>query len=179
MPAEFHGHVFIACSLDGFIAREDGDIKWLTERGDPGSTADTGYDAFIETVDGLIIGRGTWDAVLEMDQYWYAGQRVLVVSNTLAAEDITHEGATVHRSIEDAIATFTGEGRSNAYVDGGKLIQEFLRRGLVESLVITRVPVLLGSGAPLFGPLDADINLELTEQRELGSGFVQQSYKVI
>jgi dihydrofolate reductase len=83
---------------------------------------------------------------------------------------------SVHKTIEDAVETFLGEGRSNAYVDGGKLIQGFLRAGLIESMIITRAPVLIGQGAPLFGTLDGDIELRHQETKVLGGGFVQSRY---
>src|SRR3954465_411173 len=129
MPTAFHGHVFIGVSFDGFIARRDGDIKWLTERGLEFDT--TGFAEFMARMDGLIIGRATYKTVAEMDEWPYADKRVLVVSTTLAPSAASRDSVSVCSSVASALDQFESEGRSHAYVDGGKLIQSFLREGLI------------------------------------------------
>lgn len=173
------GHVFIATSLDGFIAREDGDIGWLLDRDDPAE--DHGYDAFIATIDAIVMGRGSYETVRDMRPWPYA-RPVLVMSSTLADQPPPEgaEGAVrfTGKTPAQAMAMLEAEGRRRVYVDGGRLIQSFLREGLVADMVITRVPVLLGQGRSLFGPLAAD--LPLVHESTLGfpSGLVQSRYRV-
>ena len=171
----FDASVFVGTSLDGFIAREDGDFSWLLGAGE--KLGDTGYAAFAATVDALVIGRNTYDVVAAFEEWPYTDKRVLVLSTTLTevAEPLT----TVHRSLSDAVATLESERKRHVYVDGGQVIQEFLRAGLVSDLTISRAPILLGSGIPLFGRLDHDVQLELVSLRDMGEGFVQSKYRVV
>ena len=174
MKANFVASVFVGTSLDGFIARKDGDIEWLTGLGlDMG---ETGYDEFFASVDALVVGRNTYDVVRGFGEWPYAGKRVLVMSRTLTEVDAPL--ATVHSSLDDVIATLNAEGAQLVYADGGQVIQAFLAAGLVTEITISRAPVIIGSGIPLFGPVDADVRLTLTRTRELGAGFVQTVYEV-
>lgn len=175
MP-DFVGHVFVGVSVDGFIARPDGDLKWLTERGLPFEA--TGYDDFMEGIDALIIGRTTYETVLAMDEWFYT-KSVFVLSTALDPKTIERDDVVVHRSIESVVAAFTEAGHTNAYVDGGATIQGFLRAGLIESLTLSHAPVLIGSGARLFGELDADIDLELVSIHNLPASFTQTKYRVV
>lgn len=173
------GKVFIACSLDGHIAREDGGIDWLLKY--PETDEDYGYAAFIETVDGLVMGRGSFEAVAGFEQWPYS-KPVVVLSSTLDASAVPArlEGKVrISRlSPREIMAELAGEGWKAAYVDGGRLIQSFLRDGLIDEMTITRIPVLLGRGRPLFGDVPADIDLRLEETRGYPSGFVQSRYTV-
>ncbi|MEU7003352.1 dihydrofolate reductase family protein [Nonomuraea sp. NPDC046570] len=167
----FRALVQIGTSLDGFIARLDGDIDWLTERG--AQAGDTGYEAFMAGIDTLAMGRKTYEKVLTFGFWPFEGKRVAVLSTRLTTDD---PNVTVHRSLDELLAGLDAAGAENVYVDGGQLVQTFLREGLLDQLTITTVPVLLGSGIPLFGPLDHDIDLTLRETRTLGAGFVQTTY---
>lgn len=173
-------HVFIATSLDGFIARPDGAIDWLLSRGASGE--DHGYERFMAGIDAIVMGRGTYEKVLELGPWPYE-RPVLVLSATLAGvavpEPLPRDVRVVDLSPEDALARLGAEGCRRVYVDGGKLIQSFLRRGLIDDLVLTRVPVLLGSGRPLFGALDADVSLAHEGTVSFGSGLVQTHYRVV
>lgn len=173
--AEFSGHVFIGVSLDGFIARPDGDLTWLTERGLP--FEDTGYEEFVSGVDALIMGRSTYEIVAAMDEWFYT-KPVFVLSTTLSPDAIERDDVSVHRSIDAVLESFADAGFTNAYVDGGATIQNFLRLGLIDSLVLSYAPVLIGGGARLFGELVADIDLELAYTKTLPAGFVQTKYLV-
>lgn len=174
------GHVFIATSLDGFIARPDGSLDWLPGlESDPGG--DYGYGDFIASVDGLIMGRHSFEKVQEFDPWPYP-KPVIVLSRSMDASAVRAdlrdkvEISTLDpRSLMERLA---GRGWKRAYVDGGKVIQSFLREGLVSDMVITRVPVLLGEGLPLFGPLGGDIELKHLETRGYASGLVQSRYAV-
>jgi dihydrofolate reductase len=173
---EFSGHVFIGVSVDGFIARPDGDIKWLTERDLPFEA--TGYNDFMESIDAMIIGRSTFEEVLKMEEWWYT-KPVYVLSTTLDPNTIERDDVFVHRDIESVVAAFTEAGHFNAYVDGGATIQGFLRAGLIDTIILSQAPVLIGGGSRLFGDLTADVDLELERVGELPAGFTQTKYRVV
>jgi dihydrofolate reductase len=167
--------VFVGTSLDGFIARADGALDFLP----PGGGEPHGYDEFMATVDALVIGRHTYDTVLAFDEWPYPGKRVVVLSSrSLVAPPA---GAVVERMSgdpADIVSQLAARGIDHIYVDGGITIQRFLRAGLIQRLVITRVPVLIGSGIPLFGALDRDIALEHVATRHYASGLVQSEYAI-
>ncbi|MCC5968742.1 MAG: dihydrofolate reductase [Pararhodobacter sp.] len=173
------GHVFIATSLDGFIAREDGDIGWLVERDDP--TEDHGYDAFILDIDMIVMGRGTYDSMRDV-RPWHYTRPVLVLSASLTDEqlpdDLLGKVHFTNKSPQDTMAMLEAQGIRRVYVDGGRVIQSFLRAGLISDMVITRVPILLGQGRSLFGTLSSDISLIHEHTRGYTSGLVQSRYRV-
>ncbi|NHC44536.1 dihydrofolate reductase family protein [Motilibacter aurantiacus] len=171
----FTGAVFIATSLDGYIARRDGDIDWLTGRSE--SIGETGYEDFMAQVDCLVMGRGTYEKALTFDHWPYAGRPVLVLSGRAPAD--ADERVRVVRTVEEAVAVIEEAGARRVYVDGGQVIRSFLAHGLIDELTVTTAPVLLGDGLPLFGRLDADIALEHLRTAVLGGGFVQSTYAVL
>jgi dihydrofolate reductase len=172
-------HVFIATSLDGFIARRNDDIEWLTSFSALGE--DHGYDAHIAKMDGIIMGRGTYEKVATFDQ-WYYEKPVLVLSRTLDPASVPahlkDKVEIIAASPEEAMDLAAARGWNRIYADGGKLIQSFLRAGFVEDLILSRIPILLGDGIPLFGALDQDIALEHLETTSFPSGLVQSHYRV-
>lgn len=174
--------VFIATSLDGFIARTDGSIDWLDRANatvPPGE--DCGYDKFIQTIDGLVMGRGTFEKVLSFPEWPYGAVPVYVLSRSLAQRPAGLP-ESVHLSREspaDVVQRATESGHQHLYVDGGKVIQSFLAAGLITELTVTVIPVLLGSGLRLFGDLDADITLNLIAAKVYPFGFVQSHYGVV
>lgn len=172
-------HVFIATSLDGFIARADGDIGWLLERDDP--TEDHGYSAFIADKDLIVMGRGSYEKVLTFDE-WPYDLPVLVLSEQLANAQVPEalRGKLRFSSLtpKDTMEELARQDVHRVYVDGGRLVQSFLRDGLIADLVITSVPVLIGSGRPLFGELPQDVDLKLVSSRSFPSGLVQSSYRL-
>lgn len=170
--------VFIATSLDGFIARRNGDIDWLTA-GDP-TSEDFGYRAFFDTVDTLVMGRGTFEKVLTFEAWPYGDRRVVVLSTRGAAvppERAAHVAVTA-LAPAPLVRQLELDGARHVYVDGGRTIQSFLRAGLVDELTITVLPVLLGDGLPLFGPLDADLRLVHTGTHAFPNGYVQSRYRL-
>lgn len=173
------GHVFIATSLDGYIAKPDGGIEWLISRDDP--TEDHGYNAFIKNIDGIIMGRRTYEKALTFDPWPYT-LPVVVMSKTLASGDVPPRLAGKVRILAEAPSRVMGlledEGWRHVYVDGGKIIQSFLREGLVADMVITTVPVLLGDGLSLFGPLNEEVSLTHRKSTAFPSGLVQSTYVV-
>lgn len=168
--------VFVGTSVDGFIARANDDLDWLP----PGGGEEHGYEAFIATVDALVIGRRTFEKVLTFDTWPYGGKPVFVLtSRLLEIPDLP--GAVIERMSgdpADVVSQLAARGIGHIYVDGGITIQRFLRAGLVQRLVITRVPVLIGEGIPLFGALQGDIALRHVATRQYASGLVQSEYVI-
>ncbi|WP_432519322.1 dihydrofolate reductase family protein [Kineococcus sp. SYSU DK006] len=165
----------MATSLDGYIARPDGDIDWLTRRG--AEAGETGYEAFIDGIDALVMGRGTYEKALTFDSWPYPGRTVFLLSRR--AEAGADARVRVVRDVPQAVAAITACGARRVYVDGGQVVQSFLAAGLVQELTITTVPVLLGRGLRLFGHLEADVDLQLRASTVLGAGFVQSTYAVV
>jgi dihydrofolate reductase len=166
--------VFIATSLDGFIARSDGALDWLPA----GGGEPHGYDEFIATVDAILIGRKTFETVLSFDAWPYGRKPVVVLSRTLSAVTVP-EGAVCERmegSPREIVDRLAARGMEHLYVDGGITVQGFLREGLIQRMTITRIPVLLGSGIPLFGPMTGDLRFEHIATRSFPSGMVQSEY---
>lgn len=173
--------VFIATSLDGFIARPDGGIDWLmaaNERVPAGE--DCGYEAFMADIDLLVMGRKSFETVLGFDDWPYGDTPVVVLSSG-AVEIPESLRATVSVSAEQPAALMQRLGAAGfhrVYVDGGVTIQRFLAAGLIRDLTVTVIPVLLGAGRPLFGPLDHDVVLTLVASRRFDFGFQQMTYRV-
>jgi len=168
--------VFIGISVDGFIARANGDLDFLP----PGGGEEHGYQEFMASVDALVIGRNTFDKVLTFDEWPYGGKPVVVLS-TRPIDSPADPEAVVERmegSPQDIAARLASRGARHLYVDGGITIQRFLQAGLIQRLIITRVPVLIGSGIPLFGALPSDIALRHVATRQYSSGLVQSEYLV-
>lgn len=172
-------HVFIAVSLDGYIARENDDIDWLLQRDDP--SEDHGYTAFIADKEWIVMGRGSYEKVVTFDT-WPYDRPVLVLSRQLAdmpvPEALKGKVQFSRRAPKDVLDDLAAQHVHRVYLDGGRVIQSFLREGLVADMVITTVPVLLGSGKPLFGTLPRDIDLTLVSSRSFPSGLVQSHYRV-
>jgi dihydrofolate reductase len=168
--------VFIGTSLDGFIARPDGDITWLNSRAE--GAGDYGYDEFMAGVDTVVMGRATYEVVIGFGpEMWpYGGKDVHVLSTRLDTD--ADDRITVHRTLGELVAALAERGTKRVYADGGQLIQAFLRAGMVDDITITRAPVLIGTGLPLFGPLDADVDLVHGSTRVLDAGFTQSTYNV-
>ncbi|HSB36645.1 MAG TPA: dihydrofolate reductase family protein [Thermoanaerobaculia bacterium] len=167
--------VFVGTSVDGFIARLDGALDFLP----PGGGEEHGYEAFFASVDALVIGRMTYETVLAFERWPYGEKPVFVLSaRPLApapAGAVTEQlsGAPV-----DIVSKLEARGFRHVYVDGGITIQRFLKAGLIQRLVVTRVPVLIGEGIPLFGPTGRDIALKHVATHAYGSGLVQSEYEV-
>lgn len=167
--------VFVGTSLDGFIARANGDLDFLP----PGGGEPHGYEEFIATVDALVIGRKTFETVLTFDTWPYGDKPVFALSTSMLAP--APLGAVVEHMSGDPkeiASQLDARGIRHVYVDGGITIQRFLQAGLIERLIITRVPVLIGNGIPLFGTLPRDIRLSHVATRHYPSGLVQSEYLV-
>lgn len=173
--------VYIATSLDGFIARADGDLDWLDEANSiVPEGEDCGFVEFMNSVDTLLMGRNTYEKVLSFGQWPYGDTPVVVLSS----KPITfpdHLPSTVTHSSDGPaklLNRLAGEGVQHVYVDGGKTIQGFLSEGLVDKITVTVIPVILGEGIPLFGSLKDDIQLTHICTTAFDFGFVQTTYTV-
>ncbi|WP_394253466.1 dihydrofolate reductase family protein [Arthrobacter pityocampae] len=187
MTAErsWRGRVFIATSLDGFIARPDGDIEWLTQpRADidhlkaPDQPPPNGdYDTFMSGIDHIVMGRTTYEKVLTFGFWPYENYTVLILSTHLPpAHD---ERVTVVSSIDAAHRILEDHQAHGVYIDGGKVIQSFLAAGLIDEITLTHAPILLGSGLPLFGALPTDTHLRLDAVSHSGNGLTHSTYTII
>ena len=172
--------VFIATSLDGFIARKDGDINWLMDAGNTNSEEDYGYTIFSDSVDCIIMGRNSLEKVLTFPEWPYKNKRVIVLSNTLkkAPLSVTEKIELYSGSLQELIVKLEKEGCNRLYIDGGKTIQSFLSEGLITDLTITKIPILLGEGLPLFGYVEKDIKLKHIKTETYSSGFVKSTYEL-
>ena len=173
--------VFIATSLDGYIARPNGDLDWLDDaNASVPKGEDCGYRAFMQTVDALVMGRNSYEKVLSFGSWPYGDTPVTVMSrNPIEFPDSLPK--TMQHSSENprelCNRLFT-EGVQHVYVDGGNTIQRFLSAGLIRELTITIIPVILGEGIPLFGPTTSDLSLTRVSTKAFDFGFVQLKYAI-
>ena len=169
--------IFIGTSLDGFIARPNGDLDFLPE----GGGEPHGYNGFVATVDAIVIGRKSFEKVLTFKPWPYGNKRVVVLSSRPVDLSAAVGGVVEQMSGTPAeiVSKLAASGALHLYIDGGVTIQRFLRAGLIQRLIITRVPVLIGEGIPLFGTLPKDIRLRHVATRHFQSGLVQSEYHVI
>ena len=168
--------VFVGTSVDGFIARPNGELDFLP----PGGGEPHGYNEFIATVDAIVIGHKTFETVLAMEDWPYEKKRVVVLSSR--AVDLSKARGAVEQmggSPAEIVAQLAASGAHHLYIDGGITVQGFLRAGLVQRLVMTRVPVLIGEGIALFGSLPHDVRLHHVATRSYASGLVQSEYQVV
>jgi dihydrofolate reductase len=172
--------VFVGTSLDGFIARAGDELDFLSAGSDAG-TVDYGFREFMDSVDALAMGRNTFDVVRSFGEWPYGTKPVIVLTNrpldippSLAATVESMSG-----SPHEIVRRLSDRGVRHLYVDGGRTIQSFLANGLITRLVISRVPILIGSGISLFGPLPHDIRLRHVATRTYEGGMVQSEYDIV
>jgi dihydrofolate reductase len=168
--------VFVGISLDGFIARPNGDFDFLPE----GGGEPHGYDEFMASVDALVIGRNTFEKVLSFETWPYGDKRVVVLSSRPVDLSAVVGGVVeqMDGTPAEIVSQLSASGARHLYIDGGITIQKFLRAGLIQRLIITRVPVLIGEGIPLFGTLLRDVQLRHIGTRQYQSGLVQSEYEI-
>ena len=169
--------VFMGASVDGFIARPDGALDFLPADGGE----QHGFEDLMAEVDTVVMGRKTFESVLGFAAWPYAGKRVVVLSNGRhGRQDVRGNEIEWMGGDAKAIATrLEATGSRSVYADGGITVQGFLRAGLVQRLVVTRVPILIGQGIPLFGSLPRDIRLRHIGTQSYPSGLVKSEYVVI
>jgi dihydrofolate reductase len=172
--------VFIAVSVDGYIAREDNTIDWL-ENSDANSDQDYGYQEFINRIDAILMGRNTFDVVRDLKDWSYKELPFFVLThhpNTLQLGKYENAQA-IQGEPGEVILELENRGFDHIYIDGGKTISEFLSESLIDEMIITRIPILLGKGIPLFGLLENEIKLELMSTIDFKDGLVQNKYRVL
>lgn len=173
------GHIMMAMSLDGFVARRDHSLDWLNKQ--PSENEDHGFIEFMDSIDILVMGTGSLRTVLGFGEWPYE-KPVVVLSRSMTKQDIPEH---LHDKIEFSTASpeelwevFRKRGYERVYVDGGAIIQSFLQAGLVQDMKITLIPILLGDGIRIFGETDGDVDLELISATSFPSGMVDLDYKV-
>ena len=177
--------VYIATSVDGFIATKNGDVDWLHSAGNGKElSGDMGLSDYLSSVDCLIMGRKCMEVISNMnlspEQWFYGNLRIIVLSNTIkeAPNNLKGKVEMYAGDILNLISNLENEGHRHAYVDGGTTIQEFINLGLINEITITRAPVLLGEGIPLFGKKTKNIQLEQAEAIAFPNDFIQVKYIV-
>ena len=170
--------VFCGVSLDGFIARPDGGLDWLEGDG-TAEMVDHGYETFVAGVDAVVMGRNSFETVMSFEHWPYTKKVIVLSSGQVDLTAARARGADVevmNGSPEQLVTELAAKCMFRLYVDGGITVQRFLRAGLVDRLILTQLPVLIGQGIPLFGALDKDIRLKLVASRTFPGGLVQSEY---
>jgi dihydrofolate reductase len=170
--------VFIASSLDGFIADRNGGLDWLNLIPNP-DHKDLGYESFMNAVDAIVMGRHTFDTVCSFDMDWPYHKPVFVLSSSLvsAPEDLQDKVEFLKGSPGEVLEQIHRKGYSRLYIDGGVTIQNFLKEDLIDEIIITTIPILLGGGAPLFGELPDSLEFEHVKSTLYLDAMVQDHYK--
>lgn len=168
---------FIATSIDGYIARSNYSIDWL-EEASAGETQDFGYENFIRSVSVIVMGRKTFQKVLTFPEWPYYSMRVIVMSSTFkeVPEALENTVQLFGGTVEELHYLLESEGEQHVYIDGSRVIQSYIKAGLLTDITLTTIPILIGDGIRLFGPIDQDIKMAHHETRAFQNGFVQTSY---
>ena len=169
-------YVYIATSLDGYIATSDGGLNWLNEVPNP-EQSDYGFSGFIAGIDAIVMGRNTFETVVSFG-VWPYERPVFVLSDTLSELPAGYEkrAELVHGDVGELVQRLKDIGHLNLYVDGGLTIQSFLQQDLIDELIITRLPVLLGGGIPLFGDLATSMKFRHVDTVVYNDALVKSSY---
>ena len=170
--------VFCGLSLDGFIARRDGALDFLEGDG-TAEMGDHGYEAFMAGMDAIVMGRNTFEVVRGFGQWPYTKKVFVLSSGNVDLSTPIAQGADLellNASPVEVVEQLGARGFRHLYIDGGGTVQRFLRAGLIDRMILTRLPVLIGQGIPLFGPLEQDVPLRLVETRGFPGGLVQSTY---
>ena len=170
--------VFIARSLDGFIADKNGGLDWLQTIPNP-DEIDMGYNKLTERIDAIIMGRNTFEMVCSFDIFWPYSKPVFVLSSTLksVSEELKTKVEIVKGSLNEVLNYIQAKGFRQLYIDGGSVVQSFLKEDLIDEMIITTIPVLLGEGIPLFGELPKSMEFEHIKSKLFLGEIVQDSYK--
>jgi len=170
--------VFIATSLDGYISDKNDGLEWLHSVPNP-DNLDFGWGDVINRIDAIVMGRKTFETVCGFDCPWPYSKPVFVLSNSLSSLPEEHDGKAelINGSLSDVLATIHEKGHRELYIDGGVTVQNFLREDLIDEMIITVLPILLGGGTPLFGELAEPIAFEHAKTEVLLNAMVQNHYR--
>lgn len=174
---EKKNRVFIATSIDGYIADKDGGLDWLNAIPNP-EGIDMGYGEFTSQIDALVMGRTTFETVCSFGIDWPYQIPVFVLSTTLSELPAEYEGKVelVKGRLSEVLATIHKKGFTQLYIDGGKVIQSFLKEDLIDDMIITTIPTLLGGGTSLFGELADSLDFECVESKVFLEAVVQNHF---
>lgn len=175
---ENKNYVFIAKSLDGYIADKEGGIDWLNSIPNPDGL-DLGYVSFMQKIDALLMGRATFDKVLSFEIPWPYEKPVFIASSSLknVPDELIGKVEIVKGSVPGMLQLIHEKGYCKLYIDGGKLIQSFLKKDLIDEMIISTIPVLLGDGFPLFGQLDKMMEFEHVKSELFLDAITQNTYQ--
>jgi dihydrofolate reductase len=151
--------VYCACSIDGFIAKNDGNIDWLLNIPNE-ENSDYGFSELMKRIDGIIMGRNTFEKILEMNlNEWQYTKPVFVLSSKLKEmpNELKGKAEIINDGIENILEKLRNRNMDNFYIDGGKTIQSFLKKDLIDEMIISTIPIILGDGIPLFGKINKEI----------------------
>lgn len=170
-------NIYIATSIDGFIAKKDGGIDWLIELPNP-TGSDYGFGAFMERIDAVVMGRNTFELVLTFNEWIYI-KPVFVLSNSLQSlpKNLPGKAELINGNPASVVKQLNLRNYNNLYIDGGKTIQGFLKQDLIDEMIITRIPILLGEGIPLFGVLTREQKFEHIKTEVYDNILVKSYYK--
>ena len=180
--SEVEIYIFLAISLDGFIARNNGEIDWLEKFNSDDPNEDYGFGEFFKRMDCLVMGRKSFEKVLSFQKWPYTGKPVQVLSRTLTSLPPTVSGLaelTPKLTPREHLDHWAGLGWQRVYLDGGETARSFLECGLVKQLILTHIPIISGTGRPLFGNALPAIILKHLHTRSFASGLVQSDYEVV
>ena len=169
--------VFIATSIDGYIADKNGNIEWLHAIPNP-DQMDMGYGEFISQIDALVMGRTTFETVCGFDIDWPYQKPVFVLSNTLTSipEEFKDKAELLKGTLKEILEKIHERGCYKLYIDGGKTIQSFLKEDMIDEMTITTIPILLGGGIPLFTELSNQLNFECVDSKIYLDKIVQNHF---
>ena len=166
--------VYIAASLDGYIARPDGSLDWLDRVG--GFDEDYGFQSLLNSIDGVILGRHTYEVAAAVHDWPYKGKRIIVLSHSL--ERVREEAELFRGDLTQLIAQLHKDGIKHVWIDGGVTISQFLDLQMVDAITLSVIPVILGSGIPLFHPIGKERACRLVSSQSYPSGLVQLKYEM-
>jgi dihydrofolate reductase len=173
--------IYIACSIDGFIAKKDGNIDWLINIPNE-NNSDYGFSEFMNKIDGIIMGRKTFEKILEMNlDEWPYNKPVFVLSSWLKdiPNNLNGKVEIMNGNIEDILSKLKHKNMFNFYIDGGKTIQSFLEKDLIDEMIISTISIILGEGMPLFKETNKEIKFTLEETEYINKYIVKNYYKKI
>lgn len=166
--------IYIATSIDGYIARKDNSLDWLDRVG--GFDEDYGFEKLLGSIDALIIGRKTYEVATTVPEP-YPGKRVVVLSKSLGS--VRSDMELYQGDLGELVRKLHKEGIKHIWVDGGSTISQFLSSKLVDEMTLSIIPVILGSGIPLFQVITKEIPFRLISSQGYRSGLVQLHYEII
>jgi len=170
--------IYIATSIDGYIAEKNGGLDWLQATPNP-EGSDLGYSKFTDQIDALVMGRNTFEMICGFEGDWPYKVPVFVLSNSLnqVKEEYQDKAFLVNGTLQEVVSKIHNNGFYSLYIDGGKTVQGFLKEDLVDDLIITTIPIVLGEGVPLFSPMETRLEFDLVSSEVFINQLVQTHYK--